>query len=163
MGTSSMDGVGQAPACTWILQTKMLDLEWADQFAVDKYEGSTLDLYTWNDMNEPSVFNGPEVSMRKDVKAVNGQEQGNGIIYTGFYQQMATAEGQIRRSNGRSERPFVLSQGHSFLAVSAMVLYGRGIMLEDGIIWKWQVRCFCPSILTAYLLSVLMLVDFWKP
>lgn len=24
-------------------------------------------LYTWNDMNEPSVFNGPEVTMHKDV------------------------------------------------------------------------------------------------
>lgn len=34
---------------------------WADQFALDKYTGSTLDLYVWNDMNEPSVFNGPEV------------------------------------------------------------------------------------------------------
>ena len=83
---------------------------WADQFAVDKYEGSTLDLYTWNDMNEPSVFNGPEVSMRKDVKAVNGQEHREWHNLYGFYQQMATAEGQIRRSNGRSERPFVLSR-----------------------------------------------------
>lgn len=27
-------------------------------------------LYTWNDMNEPSVFNGPEVTMYKD--AVHG-------------------------------------------------------------------------------------------
>lgn len=34
---------------------------WASRFALDQYEGSTLDLYTWNDMNEPSVFNGPEV------------------------------------------------------------------------------------------------------
>lgn len=34
---------------------------WASRFELDKYVGSTLDLYTWNDMNEPSVFNGPEV------------------------------------------------------------------------------------------------------
>lgn len=34
---------------------------WASRFALDVYKGSTLDLYTWNDMNEPSVFNGPEV------------------------------------------------------------------------------------------------------
>ena len=34
---------------------------WASRFALDEYKGSTLDLYTWNDMNEPSVFNGPEV------------------------------------------------------------------------------------------------------
>merc|ERR1719399_2495605 len=25
---------------------------WAQQFALDKYEGITMDLYTWNDMNE---------------------------------------------------------------------------------------------------------------
>ena len=25
-----------------------------------------MDVYTWNDMNEPSVFNGPEVTMPKD-------------------------------------------------------------------------------------------------
>ena len=97
--------------------------------------------------------------MRKDVKAVDGQEHREWHNLYGFYQQMATAEGQIRRSNGRSERP-LFCLGHSSLAVSAMVLYGREIMLEDGIIWKWQVRCFCPSILAAYLLSVLMLVDF---
>lgn len=24
-------------------------------------------MYTWNDMNEPSVFNGPEVTMHKDA------------------------------------------------------------------------------------------------
>ncbi len=34
---------------------------WGTRFALDQYEGSTLDLFTWNDMNEPSIFNGPEV------------------------------------------------------------------------------------------------------
>ncbi len=29
---------------------------------LNKYKGSTKDLYVWNDMNEFSVFNGPEVS-----------------------------------------------------------------------------------------------------
>jgi hypothetical protein len=33
---------------------------WADQFGYDRYYGSTPSLFTWNDMNEPSVFNGPE-------------------------------------------------------------------------------------------------------
>ena len=36
---------------------------WAGQFSLSKYKGSTPTLYTWNDMNEPSVFNGPEVSL----------------------------------------------------------------------------------------------------
>jgi alpha 1,3-glucosidase len=39
---------------------------WASLFALDQYDGSTSNLYTWNDMNEPSVFNGPEVTMPKD-------------------------------------------------------------------------------------------------
>lgn len=30
-------------------------------------QGSMENLYTWNDMNEPSVFNGPEVTMHKDA------------------------------------------------------------------------------------------------
>ncbi len=33
---------------------------WAKQFALSAYQGSTPNLYVWNDMNEPSVFNGPE-------------------------------------------------------------------------------------------------------
>jgi alpha 1,3-glucosidase len=40
---------------------------WASFFMYDKYLGSTPNLYTWNDMNEPSVFSGPEVTMPKDL------------------------------------------------------------------------------------------------
>lgn len=38
---------------------------WAEHFLLDNYPGSTKNLYVWNDMNEPSVFNGPEVTMQK--------------------------------------------------------------------------------------------------
>lgn len=34
---------------------------WAEKFSLKEYVGSTPSLYIWNDMNEPSVFNGPEV------------------------------------------------------------------------------------------------------
>ena len=40
---------------------------WAQQFQLDAYKGSTKHLYVWNDMNEPSVFNGPEVHLRVTV------------------------------------------------------------------------------------------------
>lgn len=40
---------------------------WASKFSYDSYKGSTDSLYTWNDMNEPSVFNGPEVTMKKSA------------------------------------------------------------------------------------------------
>nr|XP_053642983.1 neutral alpha-glucosidase AB-like [Cherax quadricarinatus] len=39
---------------------------YSDTFMLDRYKGSTLDTFIWNDMNEPSVFNGPEVTMQKD-------------------------------------------------------------------------------------------------
>lgn len=35
-------------------------------YAYDKFKGSTEILNIWNDMNEPSVFNGPEITMPKD-------------------------------------------------------------------------------------------------
>lgn len=47
---------------------------WATQFTPDKYQGSTKHLYIWNDMNEPSVFNGPEITMHKDVLHHNNVE-----------------------------------------------------------------------------------------
>uniref|UniRef100_A0A8D2QS26 Glucosidase II alpha subunit n=1 Tax=Zosterops lateralis melanops TaxID=1220523 RepID=A0A8D2QS26_ZOSLA len=47
---------------------------WANMFAFDQYEGSTEALYTWNDMNEPSVFSGPEVTMHKDARHFGGWE-----------------------------------------------------------------------------------------
>lgn len=34
---------------------------WSEKFSYENYVGSTPSLYIWNDMNEPSVFNGPEV------------------------------------------------------------------------------------------------------
>lgn len=36
---------------------------WADQYSLANWKHSTLNLYLWNDMNEPSVFNGPEVCL----------------------------------------------------------------------------------------------------
>ena len=29
-------------------------------------------MFFWNDMNEPSVFNGPEITMHKDAKHYQG-------------------------------------------------------------------------------------------
>lgn len=36
-------------------------------YQLDKFHGTTNDVYLWNDMNEPSVFNGPEITMPKDM------------------------------------------------------------------------------------------------
>jgi len=80
----------------------------AQQYMLDVYKGSTLDCYTWNDMNEPSVFNGPEVTMAKD-KMHGGVEHRDlhnmyGMLYT-----MATHKGHLLRSEN-TLRPFVLTR-----------------------------------------------------
>jgi alpha 1,3-glucosidase len=72
-------------------------LWWQQQFTLSKYIGSTMDLFTWNDMNEPSVFNGPEVSMPKDTKNLEGVEHREWHNLYGIYMQMATALGLQNR------------------------------------------------------------------
>ena len=87
---------------------------WADQFALDKYSGSTQHLFTWNDMNEPSVFNGPEVTMPKDCRHLHSSvEHRDAHNVYGHYNHMSTAQGLKQRDN---KRPFVLTR--SFFAGS---------------------------------------------
>jgi alpha 1,3-glucosidase len=88
---------------------------WAEQFSLTKYIGSTLDLFTWNDMNEPSVFNGPEVSMNKHNLNIDGIEHREWHNLYGYYMQQATAEGLTLRSPPGNDpslklRPFVLTR-----------------------------------------------------
>lgn len=87
---------------------------WAEQFAYKNYVGSTSSLFTWNDMNEPSVFNGPEVSMQKDLRNLDGVEHREWHNLYGMLFHRATSEGLIRRNSGENVRPFVLSR--SFFA-----------------------------------------------
>ncbi|XP_069116390.1 neutral alpha-glucosidase AB-like isoform X2 [Argopecten irradians] len=82
---------------------------WASKFAYDQYKGSTPDLYIWNDMNEPSVFNGPEITFHKDVKHFGGWENRDIHNLYGMYVHHATGEGIKFRSNNE-QRPFVLSR-----------------------------------------------------
>ncbi|XP_021038096.1 neutral alpha-glucosidase C isoform X2 [Mus caroli] len=90
--------------------------EWySSLFAFPVYQGSTDILFLWNDMNEPSVFRGPELTMHKSAVHYGNWEHRELHNIYGFYQQMATAEGLIQRSKGK-ERPFVLSR--SFFAGS---------------------------------------------
>ncbi|GIL86778.1 hypothetical protein Vretimale_15637 [Volvox reticuliferus] len=87
---------------------------WAQQFTLDKYKGSTKHLYIWNDMNEPSVFNGPEITMQKDNLHYGNVEHRDNHNLFGIYYHMGTAEGlklrgsQVDPENG--DRPFVLSR-----------------------------------------------------
>lgn len=89
---------------------------WAEQFQYSKYKGSTPELFTWNDMNEPSVFNGPEVSMQKDLLNLNKCEHREWHNLYGMLFHRSTSEGLIKRNEGGNVRPFVLSR--SFFAGS---------------------------------------------
>eukprot|EP00045_Choanoeca_perplexa_P014658 m.174061 g.174061 ORF g.174061 m.174061 type:complete len:906 (+) comp16750_c0_seq2:34-2751(+) len=82
---------------------------WADMLDPQHYQGTTLNMYFWNDMNEPSVFNGPEITMHKDAKHYGGWEHRDVHNIYGMWQQASTAEG-IKRRSGGVERPFVLSR-----------------------------------------------------
>ncbi|XP_071962090.1 neutral alpha-glucosidase AB-like [Antedon mediterranea] len=103
------DGWCWPGSSSWIDYTNPAAREWYASLFVDQYEGSTKNLFTWNDMNEPSVFNGPEVTIHKDALHHNGWENRDVHNIYGMYMQMATAEGHVKRSGG-TERPFVLSR-----------------------------------------------------
>ncbi|VDN30007.1 unnamed protein product [Gongylonema pulchrum] len=82
---------------------------WASKFAFDQYAGSTEDLFTWNDMNEPSVFSGPEVTMHKDAKHFGDWEHRDVHNIYGFYHHSASYRGLLARTNER-RRPFILTR-----------------------------------------------------
>eukprot|EP01095_Lingulamoeba_sp_RSL-Kostka_P001495 TRINITY_DN12075_c0_g1_i1.p1 TRINITY_DN12075_c0_g1~~TRINITY_DN12075_c0_g1_i1.p1 ORF type:complete len:916 (+),score=328.64 TRINITY_DN12075_c0_g1_i1:28-2775(+) len=84
---------------------------WSEQFDYSNYIGSTPDLFIWNDMNEPSVFNGPEVTMSKDLVHKEGGNWEHREIHNlfGKWVHQSTAKGlSIRDEVNR--RPFVLSR-----------------------------------------------------
>ncbi|XP_064599881.1 neutral alpha-glucosidase AB-like [Liolophura sinensis] len=83
---------------------------WANNFAFEEYEGSTENLMVWNDMNEPSVFNGPEITFHKDVKHFGDTENRDVHNIYAFYVHKATWDGLLKRSKNKL-RPFVLTRG----------------------------------------------------
>ncbi|GLU12618.1 hypothetical protein SLE2022_292820 [Rubroshorea leprosula] len=82
---------------------------WGEKFFYENYVGSTPSLYIWNDMNEPSVFNGPEVTMPRDALHLGSVESRELHNAYGYYFHMATADGLVKREDGK-DRPFVLSR-----------------------------------------------------
>lgn len=93
--------------------------QWANFFSLDYYPHNRKDLYTWNDMNEPSVFNGPEVTMPRDnlhrchLSSYEVEHRDVHNAY-GMYHHMATVQGHLVRAP--NVRPFVLTR--SFFAGS---------------------------------------------
>ncbi|KAM4542719.1 neutral alpha-glucosidase C [Odontesthes bonariensis] len=117
-------------------------------FSLDKYKGSTPSLFVWNDMNEPSVFDGPEQTMPKDAVHDGGWEHRDLHNLYGFYQHMATVEGLTTRSGGL-ERPFVLSR--SFFAGSQRL----GAIWTGDNVASWEyLKISIPMILSLSLAGI---------
>lgn len=83
----------------------------ADQYLLDNFKENAIETGIWNDMNEPSVFNGPEITMLKDNLHYGGWEHRDVHNLYGQMQLTATYDGLIRRANGQL-RPFILSRAH---------------------------------------------------
>ncbi|KAM0791314.1 hypothetical protein ACM66B_005786 [Microbotryomycetes sp. NB124-2] len=82
---------------------------WINQFRFDKFKGSTKNLFIWNDMNEPSIFNGPEITMQKDAIHYGGWEHRDVHNINGMIYHNLTAQGLVEREEHR-KRPFVLTR-----------------------------------------------------
>ncbi|KAI0313324.1 alpha-glucosidase [Amylostereum chailletii] len=85
-----------------LFRVKQQDSEWT-------WTESTEDVYIWNDMNEPAIFNGPEITMPKDMIHHGGWEHRDVHNINGMLLVNATARGLIERGD-IPKRPFVLTR-----------------------------------------------------
>eukprot|EP01097_Dermamoeba_algensis_P008718 TRINITY_DN5900_c0_g1_i1.p1 TRINITY_DN5900_c0_g1~~TRINITY_DN5900_c0_g1_i1.p1 ORF type:complete len:486 (+),score=95.93 TRINITY_DN5900_c0_g1_i1:1284-2741(+) len=104
---------------------------WSDRYAFSFYNGSTDILYVWNDMNEPSIFDGPEKTFPKHLQHFKNVEHREIHNIYGYLMQKATYEGLASRDPGK--RPFVLSR--SFFAGAQR--YGAIWTGDNGASWEF--------------------------
>ena len=99
---------------------------WASQYSHEKYKMSGSNLWAWNDMNEPSVFemkgNHMPLDNLQTYKSIENPENTFQVehrevhnIY-GYCQHKATYDGMLKRDKDQNIRPHVLSR--SFYAGS---------------------------------------------
>eukprot|EP01061_Rhynchopus_euleeides_P037460 TRINITY_DN6385_c0_g1_i2.p1 TRINITY_DN6385_c0_g1~~TRINITY_DN6385_c0_g1_i2.p1 ORF type:complete len:875 (+),score=192.87 TRINITY_DN6385_c0_g1_i2:571-3195(+) len=86
---------------------------YADLFAFSTYKDSSPRVFTWIDMNEPSVFSGPRITLPDGVQHYDGTPHVEVHNIYGHLHAMAAFEGHHRRSQGQ-ERGFILTR--SFFA-----------------------------------------------
>jgi alpha 1,3-glucosidase len=88
---------------------------WIGLFKYDAFK-SLPNVFIWNDMNEPSVFNGPETTMPKDNLHYQNWEHRDLHNVNGLTFVNATYQAMLERKKGEIRRPFVLTR--SFYAGS---------------------------------------------
>jgi alpha 1,3-glucosidase len=85
---------------------------WTGLFKYDAFKGSAPNVFIWNDMNEPSVFNGPETTMPKDNLHHGNWEHRDVHNLNGMTFQNATYQAMLERKKGIVRRPFVLTRSY---------------------------------------------------
>jgi mannosyl-oligosaccharide alpha-1,3-glucosidase len=89
---------------------------WKSLFQYKNFPGTFPNTWLWNDMNEPSVFNGPETSMPRDNIHHGGWEHRDIHNVNGLTFHNATYQALVSRTKGEMKRPFILTR--SFYAGS---------------------------------------------
>lgn len=92
---------------------------WKALFQYDTFKGTMENTWLWNDMNEPSVFNGPEVTMPKDNIHHGNWEHRDVHNLNGMTFHNATYQALLTRKKGELRRPFALTR--SFFAGSQRI------------------------------------------
>jgi alpha 1,3-glucosidase len=83
---------------------------WKGLFKYDAFKGSQPNTFIWNDMNEPSVFNGPETTMPKDNLHFGNWEHRDVHNINGMTFHNATYQALLERKKGEIRRPFALTR-----------------------------------------------------
>jgi mannosyl-oligosaccharide alpha-1,3-glucosidase len=95
----------------WIDAFNPLALKWwVGLFKFDAFKGTLPNTFIWNDMNEPSVFNGPETTMHKDNLHHGNWEHRDVHNLNGMTFHNATFQALLERKKGEVRRPFVLTR-----------------------------------------------------
>ncbi|KAG5438788.1 hypothetical protein PCANB_002508 [Pneumocystis canis] len=115
---------------------------WSDKFKYDVLKSTFSNLHIWNDMNEPSVFNGPEFTIHKDAIHHGGWENRALHNLYGFIVQYYTYSGLIEKSE-KKIRPFILSR--SFWAGTSRI--GAVWIGDNEASWE-HLRASIPEILS---------------
>ncbi|PLB51893.1 hypothetical protein P170DRAFT_506814 [Aspergillus steynii IBT 23096] len=85
---------------------------WTSLFKYDKFKGTLGNVFIWNDMNEPSVFNGPETTMPKDNLHYGDWEHRDIHNVNGITLVNATYDALLERKKGEVRRPFILTRSY---------------------------------------------------
>ena len=88
---------------------------WVKMFDFKIWKESASNLFIWNDMNEPAVFDGPEINVPRDTIHSGGWENRDLHNLNGMLFHNQTSRALIAREEP-AQRPFVLSR--SFFAGS---------------------------------------------